>query len=175
MPISVIPNCTVERKRLGSAARARALCAPANPASSICCSRILREETTAISDIANSALIRIRIASIRSSMCFVSSEVMSALHHDAAALAGSANRAYCSAAATACDVRACNCAGGKLPRPSQMRAWGITHQSTLELPSSRGALRFECTTYRTEEGRRAAKFCSAFAYGERADGLIDVK
>src|SRR3546814_2032583 len=49
----VMPICTVDRKRLGSAANASARLAPLRPAAASAFSRALRAETTASSDIAN--------------------------------------------------------------------------------------------------------------------------
>src|SRR5262245_52733258 len=53
IPMSVIPTWMVERKCEGSVASASAVAAPPLPSSASCCRRALREETTAISDIAN--------------------------------------------------------------------------------------------------------------------------
>jgi len=50
MPISVMPICTVDRKRPGSSARASAALAPGRRSAARARSRLLRAETTASSD-----------------------------------------------------------------------------------------------------------------------------
>src|SRR5262245_31030395 len=55
MPISVMPICTVERKRSGASASSRAARAPAS-LSARCCNRAFRDDTTAISDMAKTPL-----------------------------------------------------------------------------------------------------------------------
>src|SRR3546814_771083 len=52
MPIRVIPICTADRNRPGSAARSSAVWAPRRPAFAIAFSRGFREETIASSDMA---------------------------------------------------------------------------------------------------------------------------
>ena len=59
MPTSVIPTCTVERKRLGVLARESAVPAPLLPASAIWRRRARRAETTANSAMAKTPLRRI--------------------------------------------------------------------------------------------------------------------
>ena len=51
MPMSVIPACTVERKRGGRSVRCRAVRARSSPSSASCWNRVRREETSAVSDI----------------------------------------------------------------------------------------------------------------------------
>ena len=58
-PTNVIPTCTVARKRLGSPTSASAAAAGASPASASACKRDLRDDTTAISAIANAPFAKI--------------------------------------------------------------------------------------------------------------------
>ena len=60
-----MPICTVDRKLFGRLASSRATWAEADPSWLRCSSRILREETTAISDIANSPFRKINIRMIK--------------------------------------------------------------------------------------------------------------
>src|SRR5215218_8703091 len=55
-----MPICTVERKRFGESASSRATRAPLSPASTRCLSCALREETSAVSDMAKRPLRRVR-------------------------------------------------------------------------------------------------------------------
>jgi len=64
----VMPTCTVDRKAEGSSLSMTADFAPGNPSSAIRCSRALRDETTAISDMANTAFSMIRRRSRRTSI-----------------------------------------------------------------------------------------------------------
>ena len=68
IPMTVIPNWIVERKCPCSFASARAALAPDRPSSTHCCRRLLRAETTDISDIAKTPLRRISRSRMRSSM-----------------------------------------------------------------------------------------------------------
>ena len=56
MPIKVMPICTVDRKRPGSAARSSATFAPLRPAFSMACRRGRRADTIASSDMAKMPL-----------------------------------------------------------------------------------------------------------------------
>ena len=67
MPISVMPTCTPERKRLGFSASASARAAPREPSSAICCRRRRREETTDISASAKKPFSTMRPTTIASS------------------------------------------------------------------------------------------------------------
>jgi hypothetical protein len=55
-----MPICTVERKRFGESASSSAARAPLSPASARCLRRALREETSAVSDMAKKPLRRVR-------------------------------------------------------------------------------------------------------------------
>ncbi len=59
MPTSVMPTCTVGRKRCGSSCRASAAAAPWLPARCIACRRVRRDETTASSLMASTPLKRV--------------------------------------------------------------------------------------------------------------------
>ena len=72
MPIKVIPTCIVERNKEGSFANASAASAPGRLSSAHCWRRALRDETTAISDIAKTPFTTIRTNRIRSSTICVS-------------------------------------------------------------------------------------------------------
>src|SRR5829696_1868559 len=58
IPISVMPVCTVERKRVGFRASTSAVSAPLLPSSARCCSLTLRAETIAISAREKNPLVR---------------------------------------------------------------------------------------------------------------------
>ena len=60
MPIDVMPICTTDKNLVGSSCRSIAALAPASPVSTITCSRALRLAVSAISDMANNALSRIK-------------------------------------------------------------------------------------------------------------------
>ncbi len=60
----VMPICTVERKRPGSADRSSAGCAPRRPALAIACRRGRRDETIASSDMANRPLMTINASTM---------------------------------------------------------------------------------------------------------------
>ncbi|MNL50138.1 hypothetical protein D3C87_1731270 [compost metagenome] len=67
-PIDVMPIWMVERKRVGSSPSFTAAAAPLSPSSISFCSRALRAVTSAISDMANRPLRRMRAKSMAISM-----------------------------------------------------------------------------------------------------------
>jgi hypothetical protein len=67
----VMPTCTLERNRVGSAASCNARCAPVLPSSAICTSRTRRELTMAISDNAKRPFSRMRMKTSRRSVVMV--------------------------------------------------------------------------------------------------------
>jgi hypothetical protein len=68
-PIDVMPIWIVDRKRVGSSPSFAAAMAARSPSSISFCSRVLRAVTSAISDIANTPLNRIRMTRTAVSMC----------------------------------------------------------------------------------------------------------
>ena len=68
MPTSVMPICTVDRKRVGDSASASAARARASPLSASCRRRTLRDDTTASSDIASRPLSPISARMMRISL-----------------------------------------------------------------------------------------------------------
>ena len=67
-PIEVMPICTVESQRVGCSCRSIAARAPGSSPSSMTCSRALRLAVSAISDMANTPLSKIRKTSSATSM-----------------------------------------------------------------------------------------------------------
>src|SRR5262245_3343793 len=68
MPTSVMPTWTVERNAAGWLASSSAARARSSPSSARCCKRTLRAATTAISDMAKTALARMSARMMRNSV-----------------------------------------------------------------------------------------------------------
>ena len=68
-PMDVMPICTVDKNLVGLSCRSIAACAPGSPLSTMTCKRALRLALSAISDMANRPLSRIKKMSSERSMC----------------------------------------------------------------------------------------------------------